>query len=47
MRLLNQTLNETENCGVQAAAKRYGDEHLINCHETGGPVGNFQLPLGA
>ena len=47
MLLLNQTLNERENCGVQAAAESYGDEQLINYHGTGGPVGNFQLPPGA
>ena len=41
MLLLNQTVNETEKCGVQAAAKRYGDEQLINYHGTGHPIGNF------
>ena len=47
MLLLNQTLNERENCGVQAAAESYGDEQLINYHGTGGPIGNFQFPTGA
>ena len=30
MLLLNQTLNETEKCGVLAAAERCGDEELLN-----------------
>ena len=49
MLLLNQTPNETEKCGVQAAAERYGDEQLINYHGTAwnaGPIGSFPLPIG-
>ena len=46
MLLWNQTLNETETCGVLAAAERYGDEQLINDHGTGDPIGSSQFPTG-
>ena len=35
-----------QKCGVQAAAKRYGDEHFINYHGTGDSIGNFQIFTG-